>query len=375
MLTVGVIGVGNAGSQVTELAATNGIDGVVINSSENDLSTISDNIQKFPLGDLRGAGKDRNEAKKFLKDSIRKLLEEEKFQKFMCDKDVVFVVSSTGGGTGSGISPLLTQILKKAFQSTLTILVGILPTLDEAYSTQINTLEYTTELYQKIESPIYMMYDNDKFKGQPSYKMMEEINASIVRDIKILQGTYNYPTKYSSIDEKDMTMILSTAGRIVVSAATEIKEKDLGKLSIDSMIEDNLREGAHAELQLDRVIKRSGVIANLSQNMVASFDDHLLELQKFIGSPVEEFGHISINEDKALSNAVYFIGAGLSPIVDRISKINERVMEIESMQNAGDDVDEVLGGIDLSKANSKRSTVKAPTDKSIDVNSIFEAFM
>ena len=103
MLSVGIIGIGTAGSQVAELATKNQIDAVVINSSENDLSTISNNIIKFPLGDLRGAGKNRTEAKKFLKDAIKKILNEENFIEFMDDKDVIFVISSTGGGTGSGI--------------------------------------------------------------------------------------------------------------------------------------------------------------------------------------------------------------------------------------------------------------------------------
>ena len=141
MLVSGVIGIGNAGSQVASLAVSEQMDAVVINSSENDLSTIPDNVIKFPLGDLRGAGKNREEAKKFLKDSIKKILQTDEFVEFMDKKDVIFVVSSTGGGTGSGISPILTQILKKMFPDSYVILVGILPTLDEAYSTQINTLE------------------------------------------------------------------------------------------------------------------------------------------------------------------------------------------------------------------------------------------
>ena len=81
MLTAGIIGIGNAGGQVASLALSENIDVTVMNSSENDLSTIPDNVLKFPLGDLRGAGKNRGEAKKFLKESIRKILEEEKLKK------------------------------------------------------------------------------------------------------------------------------------------------------------------------------------------------------------------------------------------------------------------------------------------------------
>ena len=374
MLSVGIIGIGNAGSQVAELATKNQIDAVVINSSENDLSTISNNIIKFPLGDLRGAGKNRTEAKKFLKDAIKKILNEENFIEFMDDKDVIFVISSTGGGTGSGISPILTQILKKSFPESYIIMIGILPTIDEAYSTQINTIDYLQELYKKVEDPTYMLYDNDKFKGMPSHVMMTEVNRRIVDDIIILRGTYNYTTKYSSIDEKDMSMILSTTGRIVVASYLNIKEKNIDSVSIDKQIEYLLKDGAHAELQLDRVIKRSGVIANISESMAKSFDDHLTELQEFIGAPVEEFSHVSINEEKNMPNNIFFIGAGLSPINDRIEKINERIAEIESLQDNKDESDDVFT-VDVDAANDKRDYKKAKISDTINVSSIFDDFM
>lgn len=374
MLSVGIIGIGNAGSQVAELATKKQIDAVVINSSENDLSTISNNIIKFPLGDLRGAGKNRTEAKKFLKDAIKKILNEENFIEFMDDKDVIFVISSTGGGTGSGISPILTQILKKSFPESYIIMIGILPTIDEAYSTQINTIDYLQELYKKVEDPTYMLYDNDKFKSLPSHIMMTEVNRRIVDDIIILRGTYNYTTKYSSIDEKDMSMILSTTGRIVVASYFHIKEKNIDSVSIDKQIEYLLKDGAHAELQLDRVIKRSGVIANISESMAKSFDDHLTELQEFIGAPVEEFSHVSINEEKNMPNNIFFIGAGLSPINDRIEKINERIAEIESLQDNKDESDDVFT-VDVDAANDKRDYKKAKISDTINVSSIFDDFM
>lgn len=376
MLTTGIIGIGNAGSQVASLAVQDNIEGVVFNTSENDLSTVPDGVLKFPLGDLKGAGKNRKEAKNFLKDGIKKILGEEKLMSFVKDKDVVFVVSSTGGGTGSGIAPVMTQILKKSFPDTSIILVGILPTLDEAYSTQINTLEYTKELYEKLDNPTYMLYDNDRYKHMRSTTMMmDSINKAIVDDIKILMGMYNYTTKYSSIDEKDMFMIISTSGRIVVTSYTGIKEKDLDKASIDEVLVKNIKSCAHAEIQLDKKIKRTGLIANLSESMIDKFDDNLPALQDAIGSPVEEFRHISINSEKNLPNNVYYIAAGLSPILDRVEKINERVMEIDALNHEEDDTSAVLSAIDIDRANSKREYKDAGSNSPVNVVGILDDFM
>ena len=108
--------------------------------------------------------------------------------------------------------------------------------------------------------------------------------------------------------------------------------------------------------------------------MAQSFDDHLIELQKVIGAPVEEFSHLSINDEKVLPNNVFFVGAGLSPINDRIEKINERVAEIEAMQE-NDSADEDVFSVDIEKANSKREYKKTQVDKTVDLTSIFNDFM
>ena len=61
MLHVGVIGCGNAGNQtVSTLAAKyQDIPVLAINCSENDLSTVGNNILKKVVGDGKGAGKNR----------------------------------------------------------------------------------------------------------------------------------------------------------------------------------------------------------------------------------------------------------------------------------------------------------------------------
>lgn len=375
MLKVGVIGVGNAGSQVALLAHKEGFGTVVLNSSENDLAMIPDDIYKVSLGDLKGAGKNRDEAKRFLKESVNAIVGSQQFTDMVCDKDVVFVVSSTGGGTGSGIVPLLTQLLTKTFPDTKVILVGILPTLKEAYSTQVNTVEFTQELYNKIENVTYMLYDNDKLRNTSSYKMIEAINKSIIDDIKVIACNYNYPTKYSSIDEKDMLMILNTPGRIIVASLTDFKEKDIDGTSIDEMLEKLIKSNTHAEMQRDKKIMRSGIIANLSESIAKDFDEHVTKLQEFIGEPVEEFTHVSINIERVQANNVFFIGSGLNPIYDRIKKINDRIEEIDEAQRIEEEGREYLEAVDVNDAKKKKNYINKSTDDKVVLSDIFKDFM
>ena len=52
----------------------------------------------------------RQLAKKYLKDSIMGFLSSEDVQNFVCELDILFIVSSTGGGTGSGTSLVMANL-------------------------------------------------------------------------------------------------------------------------------------------------------------------------------------------------------------------------------------------------------------------------
>ena len=101
MLKVGIIGIGNAGNQVAALGlATKDIPALAINASEKDLDTLNIKMDAIIFGDSSGSGKDRSIAKGFVKENIKELIKDEAFKRFMDQTDIVFVVNSTGGGTG-----------------------------------------------------------------------------------------------------------------------------------------------------------------------------------------------------------------------------------------------------------------------------------
>jgi cell division GTPase FtsZ len=230
MLNVGIIGLGNTGNQVASLAQKElKIPVMAINSSEKDLETIPADVPKRIIssskGHTKGAGKDRNLAKSYLKDSIMEFLTEEEVKNFLKPLEVVFIVSSTGGGTGSGTAPIMANIIRDAVENIKVILVGVLPVNNEALSAHVNTLEYLNELYTILEDQTYMLYDNDRFSDLPSWQMMEKVNSEIVKDINVIRCTYNYTTKFDSIDEQDMLRLVSFPGRITVARLENITER------------------------------------------------------------------------------------------------------------------------------------------------------
>lgn len=371
MLKVGVIGVGNCGGQIATKAAEElKIDVVVINTSDQDLETMKgDTIKSFLIGDKRGAGQNRFTAKEALKESIKVVIEDVNFKTFVASQEKIFIVGSTGGGTGSGIGPLLYYFVNQMTEAQVT-LIGVLPTLGEDKGVQENTLYYLDEIYNVMKDTRYMLVDNNKLANLSSVRMMESINADVVESIKILSGYYGSITSYASMDDKDMLTLTEPVGRVVTASALDITEKDLDTTTIEEMIVHDLKTNTHCEIDRDGVVTNTGIITNLSQKINDSFNMNIPGISEFIGEPTGTgFKHIAINQDSSIPNNVYFIATGLSPINDRIEKINARIKELKDKEKSQAEA--------TALQNSKLEPVKAPKTKnvgSIDISAGFEKF-
>ena len=379
MLKVGIIGLGNTGNQVAALAQERlKVPVVAINSSEKDLESVPQikvrRLIKKKDGESAGAGKDRSLAKQYLKDSVMDLLKDEEINEIIMGLDVVFVVSSTGGGTGSGTAPILTNLISERFADTKCIMVGVLPVNNEAYSSHVNTLQYLDELYNVLSNQTYMLYDNDKLAGLPSYQLLEKVNNEIVSDIDVLRCTYNTKTQYDSIDDRDMTRLISFGGRIMVSRLEGFQEKDCDNQTIEDMIISNIKKNCHVESQRDHKVMATGIITNLSESLTSDFDNNIPSVREFVGVPVHSFSHITVNEDRKMPNNVFFIATGLTPINDRINKISDRVDEIEEKQKIMEEAN-ALSDVDLKKlSESVEDEEKEVQTDDFDINDVFGRF-
>ena len=381
MLNVGVIGLGNTGNQIAALAAEElKIPAMAINSSEKDLETIANKIPKILISDTegssKGAGKNRALAKTYLKDSILSIISKEDVQKFISELNVLFLVSSTGGGTGSGTALLMANILSSMFVDTHVIVVGILPVMSEALSAHVNSLEYLNELYSNLENQTYMLYDNDSLYNIPSYKMMDTINREVVKDIDVLRCAFNYTTKYDSIDEQDMKRLISFPGRIMVTRLEDLKERDLDKSSIEDLLISKIKNTNHVELQRDRRVTATGIIVNLSEQVFSDFDNHIPAVREFIGDPDHDFNHLAINDDRKMPNNVFLIMSGMSQVNDRIQKISDRIEEIEQKQKIREEESQLdtLGINELSQKISAKDAKKTVDVEQVDLSNIFSKF-
>ena len=354
MIRLGLIGIGNCGNQVVSLAKeTKDIPGIAINTSDKDLENVK-NLTVFKIGSSKGAGKSRDKAKAYVKQMMKQLLSQEKFKSHIDENDVVAVVASTGGGTGSGISVMLTHLLSTMYVDKRFILVHVLPSLKESLAAQQNTIEYLKEMNNF--NATYMSYDNGCKDGLPSNVMMKQMNEEIVEDLSVIRGDYLLSTPFTSIDEEDLTKILEVPGRLVVHRVYDIKEKDIDKVGIEDMLIQKLTDVTYStELHNDNRVMKMGVILNVTEKLSNKIDTNFTEFKNQIGNPIEGFEHVAIIEPSMnLKNRAIVISSGLSLPDDRIKKINERIQEILDEIEKQKQVNSILDSIETDKIKGLR---------------------
>ena len=326
MIKVCTLGFGNCGGQIADLAMKQyQIPGIAINSSSKDLSNIN-HVTKIILGNTLGSGKNRDQAKSFIKMHIAALLQQDKFTTMINENDIIFIISSIGGGTGSGMAPMMCDILSRKFSEKKFILVEVYPPIGESLAAQQNSLDYLKEVRSNMPNVTYMAYDNNKYATLTTPEMMQKVNNEIVEMLPVFRGDYFYPTPFNSIDDQDLLTIVGTPGRMAVYILNNIKEKDFDSKSIeDSMIDIIKNISANVELDRDKIVKKIGIITNLNNKLNKLIDPNYTKIQELIGTPVELFEHVYMTATNDETNRMVLILTGLSVPDDRLTKVVQRI--------------------------------------------------
>ena len=365
MLKIGVIGIGNAGNQVAALALEKKqIPALAINASEKDLDTLSVKMNQIVFGDSAGSGKDRSIAKGFVKNNIKDLFREADFKSFMEEVDIVFVVNSTGGGTGSGMGPILTDILRGYYakdENKVFINIGILPTLGESVGAQRNTIEYLKEMSELGGS--FMLFDNETRSNLATNKQMDIINMEIVNMISIIRGDMSHSSPYGMIDDKDMRKIVSMPGMIFMDVLTSIFEDTVTEDIDQLMLKHIAQESCMTKVDNDKIVKRLGFIAYLTSELHERFNENLPAIREQFGEPIEDFKHFAENTESDKLNSVALIMSGLSipdnrirSMINRIEKVEEELRKTKksnTLSNALNKISEYEGTKDSNKAEAE----------------------
>ena len=332
LLNIGVIGMGNAGGMMANLASKHGFDAMAINASEKDLTLLDGDITKIPVGDGRGTGKSRDEAASFFFNRIN-LVQDPTVVDFIGKHDAIVVASSIGGGFGSGSSLMLADVLTKMTGGEkLVIPAGVIPFDDELYTSHKHAIEWLKELGKMDIS--YLLYDNSIFGNIPKQKAHDRVNEQFVYDLMVMRGDTLYNTASGGIDNRDMMTALSIPGRIVTDWIPEIEEAEIVNGSLIATMAKHLKEkSAHAELSDDKVIKASALIYSLDEDFDSYKPSLKKDIQEIFGAHLNDYDNladITGDEDEIPANSISIILTGLSAPNLRINRLVNRYDQLEA---------------------------------------------
>lgn len=328
-LKIGVIGIGNAGSQVALAAAGKGIQVFIMNTSIKDLddSVVGKNIKAMQIGDGRGSGKDRDNAMMLLKSNgtagIKEIFENPYFRQTVMPADIVFVTFSTAGGTGSGIGPKMAEMIHKAYPQKVIIPYGILPKNAESVMAQANAIACVDDI-TKIGVP-YMLADLSFYENESQENSYRKIADYMVESMLVIRGDYMEMSANGMADERDTLTVISEPGYMTVHIRKGINESSLSTKTLQGYLVDEMKSSPACRIQRDGLLQYNLVIANVNP----AVEDPLKagdysELNGFAGEPKATFANYAVDEG-CYDFQVMVITSGLTVPMDRFASAKAKI--------------------------------------------------
>lgn len=191
------------------------VDVCAINTDKADLATHRQipEENKLLIGTGKGAAKNWKggyeaaiQARTNMKWLIEKLL--------MADTDVVVLTLGEGGGSGSGIAPIVVEIVEELGRSCIAI--ATMPFEAESVKAKVNAAMGLDLLYRQEALKTLICISNDKitahFPDKLLTKAYEKVNETAVDTFIGLVNLAHLPSKADRIDESELASIFEYPG-------------------------------------------------------------------------------------------------------------------------------------------------------------------
>ena len=318
-----IIGVGAAGNKAAISAVVNEVEKLdnvlLINSTMKDIPE-DYRGKKFCFTDAYGGcGKERSIAKKLTQKSI--LSGDMKLEEFLGmdtenKAELVVLVSSTEGGTGSGSVPLLAKYIRE--QLKIRVHCFAFTGFEEDGRGLMNTVEYFQEMQDNFTIECVQ---NTKFMSEfngNKIKAEKAANEEFCRKIGILFGNAIRDSDHN-IDPTDLLKVSArTPGYMVIETRTfsKIKNREQFRDMVTSMVDDSKALDLNEPSQ-----QRMAVIINIDKDSTDIIDYNDILVDRF-GMVFEKYEHIQHEDD--MPEFFAFISAGSKIPVKEIEAIYDK---------------------------------------------------
>jgi tubulin-like protein CetZ len=328
-LRFGFLGVGQCGGNVANEFSKIGYKAIAINTSSTDLMKLEhiskNNRLLIPLG-IQGAGKNPEVGKQALTEHIETVMNLIN-NVFVDEVDMLFVCAGLGGGTGSGIAPLLTQIL--AEQGYSVGMIVTIPSEIESPKVKIVALNAFEEISQIENMGALFVVDNAKAGFLPSQMGFKTkysiVNENIARKLDLINKITTQPSEVA-FDARDFQTLLLSRGAAMIATLPIEDVADISEPeSVALMGRRGLETSIYADSAFDQV-KGAAFLFELPEGSGGNVtEDAIRKAQRELGTPFETFTGIYESKGKRSDGKFTLLVTGLPFPIERLTSIQEEL--------------------------------------------------
>ena len=333
MINLKVIGAGAAGNKAVIQLIESGFnmnDVVLMNSTIKDIDEkYKDLAVIFGSNNetLGGCGKERSIGKKLI-------LSDMKLGQINLDglpdpdTNAVVIVSSTEGGSGSAITPILAKYIKEVLG------LPVIVCLFFGFNADVRGMQNSIEICQELTDDYGVIgISNQKFLSEANgnvRKAEKLANDEFVKVINILTGNQIVAGE-QNIDNTDLFKLVTTPGYMRVESAdiSKIKNVDQFNKAVSSAIDDSKFMDCS-----EYGAKRIGLIFNISEDNADYVDYAAIPVQSVYGIPYEIFTHVQYTPKP---DTLTWIVTGLMLPLKEVQEIYENYLKSSTSVNKSKD--------------------------------------
>ena len=332
-LKIGFVGVGQCGGNIANEFAKLGYSAVAINTAKPDLEKLT-NIRNehrllISLG-IQGAGKNPDIGEDaFIQhnEEVTSLIA----NAFGDIVDIVYICAGFGGGTGSGIAPILSALLCELGYNVGVI--ATLPTKNESQKVQLVALNAFQKMSENDNISSFFIVDNDK-TVDGSIGVKTQYNVTNVNIAKQFDGLYQLTDVASDMafDARDFITLLNNRG-VAAMAVVQIDDlKDFGEVALQK-ITDSIKKGLFADTELSGANGCAIVFETGNGSSIYITQEIIGKIQQALGNPFDIFTAIyeTDNKKQDRSAILRLLITGLPIPKDRLDNMK---VEFEKRQDS-----------------------------------------
>jgi len=330
-LNFGFIGIGQCGGNIANEFGKLGYKSIAINTSSTDLmklNYIQKNNRLLINTGVQGAGKNPEIGRRALEEHIESVMHLIG-QVFDEEIDMIFVCAGLGGGTGSGIAPLLTQILVE--QGLEVGMIVTIPSKMESPKVQIVALNAFEEISQIEGIGSLFIVDNAKSVQLPSQMGFKTKYSIINENIALKLDKINRLAVEAAdvaFDARDLHTLITMRGCTIISSTTI---SDISQLKETEVLAQGVREALERSIYADTEFSNSRGAAFLFELPEGGAhyvtEQAVMKMQRELGMPFELFTGIYEQKNRKRDVVLHVVATGLPFPFRRLEEIQTELEE------------------------------------------------